>query len=237
MLPSDLTRLAIRGVSSALAMLCCLQVAAGQVIKTGDIALRHDIQRLVDAGIDIRWAATLFGRPLAVYGQFIGEDEAGGLPSRYLGQLGLETSGVLVDRWFAEFAGTGCRFHRSPEIFNCAYNHTIYETGYRYRSWVLGHAADNDARMVSTGLILLNDQDTQWSVLVRAGSLNRGGAADESNSLTPTRQDVASLDLTHSRVFTYGRIEIGLGLEQTDDQISDRTSTDGRAFLQWRSSH
>ena len=41
------------------------------------------------AGIDLRWAGRFFGRPIAVYGQFIGEDEAGGFPSHYLGQLGL----------------------------------------------------------------------------------------------------------------------------------------------------
>ena len=49
--------------------------------------------------------------------------------------------------------------------------------------------------------------------------------------------DVASLDLTHARVFTYGQIEVGLGIERTDDALSGKTSNDGRAFLQWRSSH
>jgi len=48
-------------------------------------------------------------------------------------------------------------------------------------------------------LILLDDQETQWHALIRYGALNRGGAPDLRNSLTPTRQDVASLDLTHSR--------------------------------------
>ena len=193
------------------------------------------------AGIDIRWASTLFGKPIAVYGQFIGEDEAGGFPSRYLGQLGLETSGMLGSRWsyrwFGELAGTSCDFFKSTEIFNCAYNHGIYKTGYRYRGRVVGHASDNDSRIISTGLLLLDDQETQWQVLIRYGALNRGGAPDFRNSLTPTRQDIASVDLTHSRVFTYGQIEIGLGLERTDDESSGETGNDGRAFLQWRSSH
>ncbi len=193
------------------------------------------------AGIDFRWAGTLFERPLAVYSQVIGEDEAGGFPSRYLGQVGIETSGMLGSRWsyrwFGEFAGTSCKFHQSSEIFDCAYNHSIYQTGYRYRGRVVGHAADNDSRIVATGLTLLDDEATQWHVLVRYGALNRGGAPDFRNSLTPTRQDIASLDLTHSRVFTYGQIEIGLGLERTDDESSGETSNDGRAFLQWRSSH
>jgi len=193
------------------------------------------------AGIDIRWAATVFNKPIAVYGQFIGEDEAGGFPSRYLGQLGLETSGMLGTRWsyrwFGEFAGTSCDFYKSTEIFNCAYNHGIYETGYRYRGRVVGHAYDNDARIISTGLMLLDDQETQWHALIRYGALNRGGVPDVHNSLTPTRQDVASIDLSHSRLFRYGQIEVGLGLERTDDELSGETRNDGRAFLQWRSSH
>jgi hypothetical protein len=193
------------------------------------------------AGFDLRWAARLFERPFAVYGQLIGEDEAGGFPSRYLGEFGIETSGMLGTRWsyrwFGEVTATSCKFHSSTEIFNCAYNHSIYQTGYRYRSRAVGHASDNDSRILSTGLILSDERETQWYALVRYGALNRGGAPDSRNSLTPTRQDVVSLDLTHARVFTYGHIEIGLGIERTDDELSGTVEIDGRAFLQWRSSH
>ncbi len=34
---------------------------------------------------------------------------------------------------------------------------------------------DNDSRIISTGLILVNDEETQWSVLFRFGALNRVG--------------------------------------------------------------
>jgi hypothetical protein len=136
-----------------------------------------------------------------------------------------------------EFAGTSCAFHQSTEIFNCAYNHGIYKTGYRYRGRVVGHATDNDTRMLSSGLILANSQETQWYALIRYGALNRGGSPDMRNSLTPTRQEILSIDLTHARVFKYGRIEIGLGYERTDDEVSGTVENDGRAFLQWRSSH
>ncbi len=40
-----------------------------------------------------------------------------------------------------------------------------------------------------------------------------------------------------SRLFTYGLIEIGPGIERADDELSGETSNDGRAFLQSRSSH
>lgn len=193
------------------------------------------------AGVDFRWSHALFHVPMAIYGQAIGEDEAGGFPSRYLGQLGIEGTGVFRDRWsyrwYGEAAATSCAFNTSDEIFNCAYNHSIYQTGYRYRGRAIGHAADNDSRVISAGLLLVNDRETQWQALFRVAALNRGGPADTRNSLTATRQDIASIDLTHRRTFSYGQIEIGLGIERTDDELSGAVSNDGRAYLQWRSSY
>ena len=193
------------------------------------------------AGVDFRWVPGFLGHSVAAYGQFIGEDEAGGFPSRYLGQLGMEWSGYLFDRWsskvFAEFAGTSCQFHESSEIFNCAYNHGIYQTGYRFRSRAIGHGADNDARLISAGLILADSDNVQWRGLIRYGALNRGGSPDARNSLTPTRQDIASFDVSHSRVFSFGVIDVGAGYEKVDDSASGVAHSDIRFYLQWRSAY
>jgi len=193
------------------------------------------------AGYDFRWSPGIFGRHFAAYGQLIGEDEAGGFPSRYLGQFGVEWNGFVLDRWstraFAEFAGTSCQFHESSEIFNCAYNHSIYQTGYRYRSQSIGHPVDNDARMISTGLVAVDTDDMQWQALLRFGELNRGGSPDSSNSLTSTSQDIASIDLTHSRAFSFGVIDAGVGFESIDDQATGNSSSDSRLYVQWRSSY
>jgi hypothetical protein len=190
------------------------------------------------AGVDFRWTPGLLKRRVGFYGQFIGEDEAGGLPSRYIGQLGVEWSGYLFDQWstrlYGEFSGTTCQFHESSEIFNCAYNHTIYQTGYRYRSRAIGHGADNDTRLVSVGLIMVNAEDTQWRVLARLGALNRGGPPDSRNTLTPTPQDIASIDVSHSRVFGFGVIDVGVGYERVDDDASGIETSDARFYLQWR---
>ena len=117
--------------------------------------------------------------------QAIGEDEAGGFPSRYTALVGIETSGYIKNRWsyrwYAELAGTSCDFVKT-DIWNCAYNHGIYETGYRYHGRVVGHGLDNDSQVVSTGFVLVSQKDTQWHALIRAGDLNRGGALDIRNS-------------------------------------------------------
>jgi hypothetical protein len=132
---------------------------------------------------------------------------------------------------------TSCDFWKSDEIFNCAYNHGIYQTGYRFRSRTIGHGADNDARLISAGLILVDADDTQWRGTARFGALNRGGPPDSRNTLTPTRQDLVSIDLSHSRVFPFGVVDVGAGYEQIDDDVSGGSSSDGRLYLQWRSSY
>ena len=190
------------------------------------------------AGIDFRWSPILFGQEIAFYGQLIGEDEAGGFPSRYMGQFGGEWSGYVADRWsariFGEFAGTSCQFHESSELFNCAYNHSIYQTGYRYRGRAIGHGADNDARIASAGLILVDSAHTEWRALLRVGKLNRGGPPDPRNTLSPTPADIQSIDIAHARELAIGAIEVGLGHESFDDIATGDTRSDTRFHLQWR---
>ncbi len=193
------------------------------------------------AGIDFRWSARLFDQPIAVYGQFIGEDEAGGFPSRWFGQFGGEWTGHIARRWstrlYAEFSGTSCQFYESSELFNCAYNHGTYSTGYRYRGRSIGHPADNDARIVSIGGVMLDEADTRWRFLARYGKLNRGGAPDPRNTLTPTPQDIVSVDISHSRVVPFGLVDVGIGYESVDDELSASGRDEARFYVQWRSSY
>jgi hypothetical protein len=79
--------------------------------------------------------------------------------------------------------------------------------------------------------------DTQWRGLIRVGDLNRGGPPDSRNSLTPTPQDIASIDISHSRVFSFGVIDVGAGHETVDDIANDISFSDTRAYVQWRSSY
>ena len=189
------------------------------------------------AGYDFRWSNRWFGRSNAFYGQIVGEDEAGGLPSKSLSQFGAETSGKIGDHWsyriYGELAHTSCDF-RTSSRYNCAYNHGIYQTGYRYRGRVIGHGADNDARISSLGLILIDAQANSYQALVRIGELNRGGAPDARNSLTPTAQDIWSIDISHIRSFRFGRIELGFGYERIESSRSDMDTNDARAFFTWR---
>ena len=192
------------------------------------------------AGFDLRWSNMWFRRPMAFYAQAIGEDEAGGFPSRYLGQFGVEMSGYFRNRWsyrwFAEWVGTSCDVVRSDVLYNCAYNNSIYETGYRYRGKVIGHGAENDSRIVSTGVVFVNTENTQWHALIRFGDLNRGGGPDDRNTLTPTPLEVASIDLRYSRQLgNVGWLDVGVGHERIDDPLSGVETGETRGFISWRS--
>lgn len=193
------------------------------------------------AGFDLRWTPAFLDRRVGFYVQGIGEDEANGLPSRYLGQLGVDWSGYLFDRWsaraFLEYSGTACQFHESSKLYNCGYEHGIYQSGYRFRERPIGHGADGDAELVSAGFNFVDADDTQWRVLLRVGELNAGGPPNPNHTLTPTPQDISSIDIAHSRAFDFGVFEVGLGYEYIDDSVSGASSDETRAYIQWRSSY
>ena len=191
------------------------------------------------AGIDVRVSNTWFGTPMALYANATAEDEAGGFPSRYMIQGGIESSGYIRNRWsyrwFAEAAYNACDAIKSDPIFNCAYNHGIYRTGYRYYGRTVGHGAENDALIGSAGLIFRSSRATTWQIIVRLGELNRGGDPDVRNTITPTPQDLASVDLQFAFDTRLGQFEFGAGYEEIDDEISGTKADDTRAFLTWRS--
>jgi len=190
------------------------------------------------AAFDVRWSLRGFGLPLAVYGQMMAEDEAGGFPSRYMGQLGVEGSGSFGKwsyRWYAEAADTTCNFYDTEKRFNCAYNHSIYTTGYRYEGRVIGHTLDNDARVVTVGGVIVDDKENSWQANIRTGELNRGGNRDPNNTVSVLPQDVLSVEIVHHRRLDFGRLEIGVGYDDFSGNAEQPASNEVRAFIQWRS--
>ena len=100
------------------------------------------------------------------------------MPSKLLGLFGVEYWGRWGDKSFrvhAEATDTTCSFANDPE-FNCAYESSIYQTGYRYRGRSIGHSLEQDARAVSVGGLVVTEQGHEWRGTLRFAELNRGGA-------------------------------------------------------------
>ncbi len=188
------------------------------------------------AGVDWRWRLPLT-TPLAWYGQLIGEDEAGGLPSRMIAQLGLESWGYsqrLNGTWRAhlEFADTAAEFYKDPVRYDYAYEHFIYKDGYRFRGRSIGHSMDNDGRMIGFGASLDTAEGDQWRGLVRIVDLNRGGSRP--NPLAAGTLDLVNVELGYTRPMVRGRLDFGVGVDFVEDRVANTDETDLRAHVSWQ---
>ena len=185
------------------------------------------------AGYDMRLRSPWKRLPLVFYTQWIGEDEAGGFPSKFLGQFGLEfwgSSPLGGYRLRAEYADTACMFNYASPEFNCAYRHGLYPQGYTYRNRVIGHSLDNDSRMFSVAGLLTRENGDILSVEIRRAKLNRDG--DGTHAISEVPADLDNVELRYSRVFGIGNVSIGLGY---DDRSSPfETASDFRGFLRWQ---
>jgi hypothetical protein len=190
------------------------------------------------AGFDVRWSWPGARVPLALYAQAIGEDEAGFMPSKYLGLFGAETWGEWRGgtwRAHVEYADTACDFLSSPPEFGCAYESGIYTDGYRYRGRALGHSIDGDGESIGVGGILVDQSGREWRALARNVKLNRAGAA-YAHSLSDGPARVVDVELVHRRAFAWGTVEASVGYADTDaDPGVVLAVQDGvRGFVSWR---
>ncbi len=188
------------------------------------------------AGYDVRWASSKL--PIALYGQMIGEDEAGYLPSKFLGLFGAETwfpvaSGSL--RVHFEYADTACDFSRQMPQFHCAYESSIYTVGYRFRGHSIGHSMDGDGRMYSLGAVWRSATGTDWQLLVRRADLNRDAITPEpEHTIAAQATKLDDIELRHSRSTPWGDATLGLGYDTADDPQPSGMDTGFRAFVEWR---
>lgn len=92
------------------------------------------------AGFDGRlFLQPLFNVPVSLYTQFVGEDEAGGLPAKYMYLGGADFSSSYKNmpyQLYAEWADT----RTNGKAQGISYSHTIYTDGYYQHGFPLGHA-------------------------------------------------------------------------------------------------
>ena len=207
-------------------------LAGDSNLDTGDT---NDVANQL-AGFDARWSRGTGRFPIAVYGQLIGEDEAGGFPSRFMGQFGVETWGSFDNgavRWraYGEFADATCQFNEASKLFNCAYENFFYPSGYRYRGRAIGYGSDSDSRNLTFGVVVSDISGGDWSATIRRLDVNRAGAPQAAHSISPTPVDVLDVDLQYRRRLEYADITIGLGADRREDALTAATDESLRVFV------
>lgn len=198
------------------------------------------------AGFDVRWSGHLASQPLALYTQWIGEDEANFFPTAWLAQYGAETWGqwdrLGTYRFYFEWSDTMCdyRLYRSirgdgGEVGGeCAYNHGTYKTGYRDRGRSIGHSFDNDASVFTLGSSLTGRRANTWYGTIAYGNLNRLENPDSRNTVAQVKTRYREIELMHRRSIIVGEIHLGLGYEYRKNTVTGISDDEVHAFLEWQ---
>lgn len=150
------------------------------------------------AGFDVRVnLAPLTNLPVGIYGQYTGEDEAGGLPAKnmYLAGVDFASSintdgmGSMPYQLYTEWADT----RTGGDVKGISYNHYIYTDGYYQYGYPLGHALGGDAESYTIGGKLWMDNQNFINAKVQHAKVNQSNRA--TNSAFPESDKLTVLDV------------------------------------------
>jgi len=193
-------------------------------------------------GIDIRWTLPR-QTPLALYMQWIAEDtrKTGSQLHHWLRQVGVEYWGTIGDashRTHIEVVDSSARlgaFGEGSPVANSAYNHSIFLTGYRYNGRSIGHSMDGDGLSYSLGSTLVQSAGQTWNLSLRHIEINRRGSPDSRHTLSATPQELTDIQISHERLFAFGRIYAGIGYSRLVDELTGQQSSEVSGFVRWSS--
>lgn len=177
------------------------------------------------AGFDARLnLQSLTSVPFSLYGQYVGEDEAGGLPSKKMYLAGLDYSSSFKNmpyQLYTEWADT----RTNGEVRGISYNHSVYTDGYYQHGFPLGHAMGGDGQMYSVGGDIRIDPMNRLNGRLLLAKVNQWGRS--SNKAFPEKDEIKAIDLTWSH---YLRPDIPLKINAWLSD-SDVKGNDGGASM------
>ncbi len=136
--------------------------------------------------------SSLINVPANVYAQYIGEDEAGGLPAKNMYLAGADYASNIKGKpyqVYAEYTDT----RSSGDVEGISYDHFIYTDGYYQHGYPLGYALGGDAESIAVGGRLWLDDKNFINAKVQHAKVNQ---ADESiNRAFPEDDELTSIDL------------------------------------------
>ncbi|WP_168405056.1 capsule assembly Wzi family protein [Acinetobacter indicus] len=146
------------------------------------------------AGFDARLnLQPLVQMPLGVYAQYVGEDEAGGLPAKKMYLAGVDYSSSYQNmpyQLYSEWADT----RTNGKAQGISYNHTNYKDGFYQHGYPLAHAMGGDGQMISVGGDISFDPLNRLHGRVLFAKLNGSGRI--TNAAFPEQDELTALDIT-----------------------------------------
>ncbi|MEC9376017.1 MAG: capsule assembly Wzi family protein [Pseudomonadota bacterium] len=198
------------------------------------------------AGYDGRWSSNLFEQPIALYTQWIGEDNNGLLATSMMGLFGMETWGSLGNlgtyRAYIEWSDTECDFNLYRQGGGtedlCYNNKTFREKGYRYYDRSIGHTFDNDSSVFSLGGIFIDNKDSIWTAKLNFGNLNRDDESNRPlenirNTVAKEKTKYAELLIDFTKDTKFGRFRLGTGYDYRKITRTGEKEKDLEFYLEW----
>ena len=146
---------------------------------------------------------------LSIYGQIVGEDESGYLPSKTFYSLGIGYSWNLFNpkKVNIEYIDTGSRQK------NITYNHSIYKDGYRYYGIPIGSSFDADSRVL--GIIYNQKIKNNSYINIRAikASLNYNNS--DTYFINGLSDEVSMIEMNLKKIISKN-INFGITLQYSD---------------------
>lgn len=146
------------------------------------------------AGFDARLnLQPLVQMPLGVYAQYVGEDEAGGLPAKKMYLAGVDYSSSYQNmpyQLYSEWADT----RTNGKAQGISYNHSVYTDGFYQHGYPLAHAMGGDGQMISVGGDIRFDPLNRLHGRVLFAKLNGSGRI--TNAAFPEQDELKALDIT-----------------------------------------
>ncbi|MDP1444384.1 capsule assembly Wzi family protein [Acinetobacter schindleri] len=177
------------------------------------------------AGFDARLnLQPLVQMPLGIYAQYVGEDEAGGLPAKKMYLAGVDYSSSYQNmpyQLYSEWADT----RTNGKAQGISYNHSVYTDGFYQHGYPLAHAMGGDGQMISVGGDIRFDPLNRLHGRVLFAKLNGSGRI--TNAAFPEQDELTALDITWTH---YLRPDIPLKLNGWISN-SDLYGNDGGASI------
>ncbi len=146
-------------------------------------------------GFDARLnLAPLVNIPAGVYAQYVGEDEAGGLPAKNMYLAGVDYASAAYGKpyqLYAEYTDT----RSSGEVKGVSYEHFIYTDGYYQQGYPLGYALGGNAESVAVGGRLWVDNRNFINAKVQHAKVNQADRRNDTNQAFPNTDKLTGIDV------------------------------------------
>ncbi|WP_286739811.1 MULTISPECIES: capsule assembly Wzi family protein [Acinetobacter] len=177
------------------------------------------------AGFDARLSLQpLVQVPMDIYAQYVGEDEAGGLPAKKMYLAGVDYSSSYNNMPFQLYTEwTDTRSNGSAD--GISYNHHVYTDGFYQHGYPLAHAIGGDGQMISVGGDIRFDRLNRVNARVLFAKLNESNRT--TNLAFPIQDELKAIDVSWTH---YLRPDIPLKLNSWISD-SDLRGNDGDASI------